>query len=68
MTSRTPPEASLRQLPADEYPHLAEHVHQHLTHDEIESGSFEFGLEQLLGGIEGLRAEQVDGVAGGATP
>jgi hypothetical protein len=58
----------LENLPADEYPYLAEHIHQHLTHDEIESGSFEFGLEQLLDGIERLREEQVEGTAGGATP
>ena len=57
----------LENLPADEYPHLAEHVHQHLTHEEIESGSFEFGLEQLLDGIERLRAEQVEGTPSGAT-
>jgi AcrR family transcriptional regulator len=49
----------LEKLPADDYPHLAEHVTQHLTHEEIESGSFEFGLEQLLDGIERLRADQV---------
>jgi AcrR family transcriptional regulator len=47
----------LEKLPADDYPHLAEHVRQHLTHEEIESGSFEFGLEQLLDGIERLRHE-----------
>jgi AcrR family transcriptional regulator len=48
----------LEKLPAD-YPYLAEHIKQHLTHEEIESGSFEFGLEQLLDGIDRLRAEQV---------
>ena len=57
----------LETLPVDDYPHLAEHVRQHLTHDEIERGSFEFGLEQLLDGIERLRAEQVDGTPGGPT-
>jgi AcrR family transcriptional regulator len=57
----------LETLPADDFPHLAEHVRQHLTHDEIERGSFEFGLEQLLDGIERLRAEQVEGTPGGAT-
>ena len=50
----------LEKLPADEYPHLAEHVHQHLTHEEIESGSFEFGLEQLLDGIERIRTESAE--------
>ena len=57
----------LDTLPADDYPHLAEHVCQHLTHDEIERGSFEFGLDQLLDGIERLRAEQVEGMPGGVT-
>ena len=47
--------AFLEKLPADDYPHLAEHVRQHLTHEEIESGSFEFGLERLLDGIERMR-------------
>ena len=48
----------LEKLPADEFPHLAEHVEQHLTHEDvIESGSFEFGLELLLAGIDRGRAE-----------
>ena len=47
----------MEKLPADDYPHLVEHIQQHLTHEEIESGSFEFGLEQLLDGIERLRVE-----------
>jgi AcrR family transcriptional regulator len=50
----------LEKLPAHDYPHLAEHIRQHLTHEEIESGSFEFGLEQLLDGIERLRLESVE--------
>ena len=51
----------LEQLPADEFPHLAEHVEQHLTHEAvIESGSFEFGLTQLLDGIERIRAKGPD--------
>jgi len=58
----------LGNLPADEYPHLAEHVRQHLTHEEIEGGSFEFGLEQLLDGVERLRGEQVEGTSSEATP
>jgi AcrR family transcriptional regulator len=50
----------LEQLPAD-FPHLAEHVEQHLTHEEvIESGSFEFGLTLLLDGIERMRAKGSD--------
>jgi len=50
----------LEKLPADDYPHLAEHIEQHLTHEEIESGSFEFGLEQLLDGIERIRTDAVE--------
>jgi AcrR family transcriptional regulator len=46
--------AFLDQLPADEYPYLAEHVEQHLTHESIGGGDFEFGLELLLDGIERL--------------
>ncbi len=49
--------AFMEKLPADEYPHLVEHIQQHLTHEEIESGSFEFGLEQLLDGVERLRTD-----------
>jgi AcrR family transcriptional regulator len=49
----------LEQLPADEFPHLAEHVEQHLTHEEvIESGDFEFGLELLLEGVDRIRAQR----------
>jgi AcrR family transcriptional regulator len=50
----------LEKLPADEYPYLAEHVRQHLTHEEIESGSFEFGLDRLLDGIERIRTQKVE--------
>lgn len=47
----------LRQLPTDEYPYLAEHVRQHMTHESIGGGDFEFGLELLLDGIERVRAQ-----------
>ena len=56
------------KLPTEDYPYLAEHIVQHLTHEEIESGSFEFGLEQLLDGIERLRKEQVKRSSRRATP
>jgi AcrR family transcriptional regulator len=46
--------AFLQELPADEYPYLAEHIQQHLTHEGIGGGDFEFGLELLLDGIERL--------------
>ncbi|MGH2358727.1 MAG: TetR/AcrR family transcriptional regulator [Candidatus Limnocylindria bacterium] len=48
----------LRQLPTDEYPYLAEHVRQHMTHESIGGGDFEFGLELLLDGIERVRAQE----------
>jgi AcrR family transcriptional regulator len=51
----------LASLPRDEFPHLAEHVEQHLTHEAvIESGDFEFGLELLLDGIERIRLESAE--------
>jgi AcrR family transcriptional regulator len=47
----------LAKLPRDEFPHLAEHIDQHLTHPAvIESGDFEFGLDLLLDGIERIRS------------
>jgi AcrR family transcriptional regulator len=48
-------EAFLRESVAD-FPHIAEHIHQHLTdvsHDE--NAGFEFGLELILEGLERLR-------------
>jgi AcrR family transcriptional regulator len=51
----------LAKLSRDEFPHLAEHIEQHLTHPAvIESGDFEFGLELLLDGIERIRAGSVE--------
>ena len=48
----------LQKLPVEEFPHLAEHIEQHLTHAAvIESGAFDFGLELLLEGIERIRTE-----------
>jgi AcrR family transcriptional regulator len=48
----------LAKLPHDEFPHLVEHIEQHLTHPAvIESGDFEFGLQLLLDGIERIRTE-----------
>jgi AcrR family transcriptional regulator len=47
----------LDKLPADEFPDLAEHIEQHLTHEDvIGGGDFEFGLELLLEGIERIRS------------
>ena len=45
----------LASFPADEYPHLAEHVRQHLEPSEARQGTFEFGLELVLDGLEQLR-------------
>ena len=43
----------LRELPAAEYPYLAEHVEQHLMESShAEEGEFEFGLDLILDGLE----------------
>jgi AcrR family transcriptional regulator len=42
----------------DEYPYLAEHIHQHLTDPgQGEEGEFEFGLDLILGGLARSRKE-----------
>ena len=48
-------ERYLRDFPADEYPELAEHVRQHMEPSEAHGGTFEFGLELVLDGLERLR-------------
>jgi AcrR family transcriptional regulator len=46
----------LRELPADEYPYLVEHVHQHLRErDPDDQGTFAFGLDLILDGLERIR-------------
>ncbi|MGZ4336008.1 MAG: TetR/AcrR family transcriptional regulator C-terminal domain-containing protein [Gaiellaceae bacterium] len=47
-------ERFLHDFPADDYPYLAEHIEQHLEPHE-EAGSFEFGLDLILNGLERLR-------------
>ena len=47
----------LDKLPRQEFPYLAEHVEQHLTHESIGGGDFEFGLELLLEGIDRIRTD-----------
>jgi AcrR family transcriptional regulator len=48
----------LESLPTAEYPHLAEHVLQHLKpRDPDAEGEFAFGLELILDGLEGKRDE-----------
>jgi hypothetical protein len=47
--------AFLRDLPADEYPYLVEHVHQHLKErSPDDEGAFAFGLDLILDGLERL--------------
>ena len=48
-------ERYLRDFPADEYLELAEHVRQHMEPTESHGGTFEFGLELVLDGLERLR-------------
>jgi AcrR family transcriptional regulator len=50
----------LRDFPVDTYPDLAEHIRQHLEPRDAEPGSFEFGLDLILDGLERLR--DCDGV------
>src|SRR5688572_17615230 len=46
----------LREIPADEYPYVIEHAHQHLEPASPDGASeFEFGLELILDGLERLR-------------
>jgi len=46
----------LEQLSVDEFPYVAEHVHQHLKpRDPKDEGSFAFGLDLILDGLERLR-------------
>jgi AcrR family transcriptional regulator len=43
----------LQELPGDDYPHLVEHIHQHLEPrrpDDV--GTFAFGLDLILDGLE----------------
>ena len=46
----------LREIPADEYPYVIEHAHQHLEPASPDGASeFEFGLDLILDGLERLR-------------
>ena len=46
----------LLDFPTDEYPHLAEHIEQHVEPPHAEhSGAFEFGLDLILDSLERLR-------------
>jgi AcrR family transcriptional regulator len=48
-------ERFLRDFPADDFPHFAEHVRQHMEprHDDV--NAFELGLDLILDGIERMR-------------
>ena len=49
-------ESILRQFPADEYPHLAETIVEHVTKSGYDfAHEFEFGLDLILDGLERLR-------------
>ena len=51
-------QAFLPQIPAEQYPYLLEHAHQHLLPpDPDEKSEFEFGLDLILDGLERLRDE-----------
>ena len=45
----------LREFPADEYPHLAEHIEQHMEPGDGHHSEFAFGLDLILDGLERLR-------------
>jgi AcrR family transcriptional regulator len=45
----------LQQLPADDYPYLIEHIHQHLEAQPEQSG-FEFAIDLIIDGLERARA------------
>jgi AcrR family transcriptional regulator len=49
-------EGFLREIPADEYPYVVEHAHQHLGPASPDGKTeFEFGLDLILDGLEQLR-------------
>jgi AcrR family transcriptional regulator len=49
-------EGFLRELPAGDYPYVAEHAEQHLAGpDPDEPSEFEFGLDLILDGLERMR-------------
>jgi AcrR family transcriptional regulator len=45
----------LRDFPGDDYPDLALHIRQHMEPSEAHGGTFEFGLDLILDGLERLR-------------
>ena len=54
---RRSPRDILRQLPADEYPYLAEMIIEHAMKPGYDyAEEFEFGLDLILDGLEGIRS------------
>jgi AcrR family transcriptional regulator len=45
----------LERFPSDEYPHLAEHIRQHMEPSHGDKGGFELGLDLILDGLETAR-------------
>jgi AcrR family transcriptional regulator len=49
-------EGFLKQIPADKYPYVIEHAEQHIAPSSPDGKTeFEFGLELILDGLDGLR-------------
>ena len=51
----------LQTFPSDDYPDLARHIRQHVDAAEEHEGTFEFGLDLILDGLERLRDARVSG-------
>jgi AcrR family transcriptional regulator len=47
--------AFIRELPADEFPYLVEHIHQHLAPSGDEVSAFEFGLDLILDSLKRIQ-------------
>jgi AcrR family transcriptional regulator len=45
----------LEDFPSDEYPHLADHIRQHVEPGVSDERAFEFGLDLILDGLERMR-------------
>jgi AcrR family transcriptional regulator len=45
----------LEDFPVDEYPHMAEHIRQHVEPGVSDERAFEFGLDLILDGLERMR-------------
>jgi hypothetical protein len=45
----------LQEFPSNDYPDLADHIRQHIEPSDEHRGTFEFGLDLVLDGLERLR-------------